>query len=52
MPIISLQDPAVNFNGTKGSLFDLLEDMNAAPCIDKAKDIAAAQTAQNNGSVL
>jgi len=37
------QDPAVAFNGTKGSLFDLLEDMNAAPCIAKARSIALAQ---------
>lgn len=35
-------DPAVNFEGKKGSLFDLLEDIDAGPCVKKAAEIYAA----------
>jgi len=35
-------DPQVNFNGTKQSLFDLLEDLDGGECLAKAGKIAAA----------
>lgn len=34
-------DPAVNFEGKQQSLFDLLEDLDAAPCVQKCQLIAA-----------
>jgi len=34
-------DPVVSFDGKKQSLFDLLEDVDVQPCIEKAKKIAA-----------
>ena len=33
-------DPQVEFEGKKQSLFDLLEDLDARDCLDKAKKIA------------
>jgi len=33
-------DPPVNFEGKKQSIFDLLEDMNAADCLKKSAEIA------------
>lgn len=36
-------DPQVPFEGTKSSLFDLLEDMDAQPCLNKAAKIANAK---------
>lgn len=36
------KDPTVDFEGGKKSLFDLLEDLDAAACIKKCKDIAVA----------
>jgi len=35
-------DPQVNLDGKKQSLFDLLEDLNASDCLSKAGKIAAA----------
>uniref|UniRef100_A0A7S2NC75 Nucleoside-diphosphate kinase n=1 Tax=Alexandrium andersonii TaxID=327968 RepID=A0A7S2NC75_9DINO len=35
-------DPAVTFEGKKHSLFDLLEDLDAMPCISKAREVMAA----------
>jgi len=34
------KDPQVDFEGKKGSLFDLLEDLNADECLAKAQKIA------------
>jgi len=34
------KDPQVPYKGKKGSLFDLLEDMDSADCLAKAADIA------------
>mmetsp|Transcript_39869 Transcript_39869/g.107718 ORF Transcript_39869/g.107718 Transcript_39869/m.107718 type:complete len:326 (-) Transcript_39869:168-1145(-) len=36
------EDPAVNYDGNKQSLFDLLEDLDAGPCVKKAGEILAA----------
>uniref|UniRef100_A0A7S2TMS2 Nucleoside-diphosphate kinase n=1 Tax=Lotharella oceanica TaxID=641309 RepID=A0A7S2TMS2_9EUKA len=33
-------DPQVPFKGSKGSIFDFLEDMDAQPCLKKALDIS------------
>mmetsp|Transcript_75539 Transcript_75539/g.119776 ORF Transcript_75539/g.119776 Transcript_75539/m.119776 type:complete len:782 (+) Transcript_75539:97-2442(+) len=35
-------DPSVDFEGGKKSLFDLLEDLDAAACLKKCKEIAVA----------
>jgi hypothetical protein len=35
------KDPAVNFEGKKQSLFDLLEDLDSRDCLRRAADIAA-----------
>jgi hypothetical protein len=34
------QDPAVNYEGVKGSLFDQLEDLDSKDCMKKAAKIA------------
>jgi hypothetical protein len=38
-------DPPVNFEGKKQSLFDLLEDLDGKPCLRKSTKIAAANAA-------
>ncbi|CAK9087009.1 unnamed protein product [Durusdinium trenchii] len=42
-------DPQVDFEGGKKSLFDLLEDLDAAACLKKCKDIAAANKKRSRG---
>ena len=34
-------DPAVSYGGNRQSVFDLLEDLDADACLDKAREVAA-----------
>jgi nucleoside diphosphate kinase len=40
-----MQDPAVLFDGKRESLFDLLEDLDSGPCLQKAATIVGQQEA-------
>jgi len=40
-----MQDPGVLFGGKRQSLFDLLEDLDSGPCLQKAADIFGQQEA-------
>eukprot|EP00435_Cladocopium_sp_Y103_P039731 s3967_g10.t1 len=45
-------DPSVDFEGGKKSLFDLLEDLDAAACLKKCKEIADANKSKAEPIIL